>query len=618
MNNTTTSVNSNQFIPPGLTDAFVSPAGLGLLACGALLVAAKCIDAKGGKAKLATARWGGNVEKTAARKLACEQIRERRHNRVALFIGTPRNISSQVIGGVRKTKIPEDPGIIYLPDVQKGVIVFGGPGSGKSFFCLNRLFSAVISQSLAFAMYDFKFSLQESATASAKGQTPILAGQALKQGYKVHIFAPGFAGSAIVNPIEFLKNQQDSSMARQLAITINRNFKLGSDDSGNAFFSNAGDQLVQAVFMFAKGTKYPDIMMCQAILGLPKLVKRIEQAYDQLNFMVREAFAQFVSVAGSPETASSIVGTASGLFSRFMVPDVLAAFCGKTNIPLDIERKQMIVFGMDKEKIDVIGPLLASVLHLLVTRNVAGKRKTPLVLGVDEVPTIYLPALVNWLNQNREDGLVTILGLQNISMLQESYGDNITNAIFGGCATKFFFNPQEDISAKRFSEYLGNKDINYTQRSWSSGGKGGASNSTSNQNATRALFESNEFTTLPVGKAVIINPGFSSCGQISLPILEKINVSDRDIKVQEESTAIWYKYQQNLLKNSQLKIPGNQEMAERRKEAERLLPLVGEISDSSELSTKKAELLAKKTEAKARKNKAQSEVIQSTRKVCNL
>ncbi|WP_265276874.1 hypothetical protein [Nostoc sp. KVJ3] len=43
-----------------------------------------------------------------------------------------------------------------------------------------------------------------------------------------------------------------------------------------------------------------------------------------------------------------------------------------------------------------------------------------LVLGIDELPTLYLPALVDWLNQNREDGLVSILGLQNLSMLIES------------------------------------------------------------------------------------------------------------------------------------------------------------------------------------------------------
>ncbi len=387
------------------------------------------------------------------------------------------------------------------------------------------------------------------------------------------MLAPGFPESAVANPIDFLRNNEDSEMARQLAITLNRNFQLGSDSSGNDFFTNAGDQLVQAVFMLAKGTKYPDIMMCQAILGLPKLVHRIEQAED-LNFMVREAFAQFVSVAGSPETAASIVGTASGLFSRFMVPAALAAFCGQTNIPLDLKGRQMVIFGMNKEKRDVIAPLLVSILHLLVSRNVAGKRTCPLVLGIDELPTLYLPALVDWLNQNREDGLVSILGLQNLSMLEEAYGENTTNAIFGGCATKAFFNPQDDIAAERFSNFLGDFEIKYKQRSRSSGGSGGASTSNSDQNSTRKLFEINQFNTLPEGKAVIISPGFRSRGQISLPILEKIKIPQRDIKSEAQSIRMWYEFQSRLASESTLQTPANEEMKVRREEALNLLPLI--------------------------------------------
>ena len=573
MKGTNTIVNPNQFIPPGIESALFSPAGLRVLACGAVIVIAKIIDSKGGKAKLATARWGGAVEKKAARQLAIKQITSRKHNRVSLYVGTPKNIKSEVINGIRKTSIPEDSKTLYFPEAQRGILVCGGPGSGKSFSMVNPLIRSAVDQGLPIVLYDFKYAQQESATAVAKGQAPILAGYALERGYQVTVLAPGFAESAVANPIDFLRSNEDSEMARQLAITLNRNFQLGDKDSGNSFFTNAGDQLVQAVFMLAKGTEYPDIMMCQAILGLPKLVKRIEQAAE-LNFMVREAFAQFVSVAGSPETAASIVGTASGLFSRFMVPSALAAFCGKTNIPLDLKGRQMVIFGMNKEKRDVIAPLLVSILHLLISRNVANKRTSPLVLAVDELPTLYLPALVDWLNQNREDGLISLLGLQNLSMLIESYGENTTNAIFGGCATKAFFNPQDDVAAERFSNFLGEEEIKYKQRSRSSGGKGGASTSNSDQNSTRKLFDINQFNTLPEGKAVIISPGFRSRGQISLPLLQKIHIPQHEIDSEASSVRAWYKFQKFLSKKSTLLTPADEEMIFRRDLALKLLPLI--------------------------------------------
>lgn len=579
-----TEVKPNQFIPAGLESALFSPAGLGVLVCGAVIVIAKIIDSRGGIAKLATARWGGTTEKTAARQLACKQIQQRLHNRVSLYVGTPKNTTSEVINGVRRTCIPEDSTTLYFPEAQRGILVCGGPGSGKSFSMINPLIRSGVDQGFPLVLYDFKYAHQESADSPSKGQAPILAGYALDRGYQVTILAPGFAESAVANPIDFLRSNEDSEMARQLAITLNRNFQLGDKDSGNSFFTNAGDQLVQAVFMLAKGTPYPDIMMCQAILGLPKLVKRIEQAAE-LNFMVREAFAQFVSVAGSPETAASIVGTASGLFSRFMVPSALAAFCGKTNIPLDLKGRQMVIFGMNKEKRDVIAPLLVSILHLLVSRNVANKRTCPLVLGIDELPTLYLPALVDWLNQNREDGLISILGLQNLSMLIEAYGENTTNAIFGGCATKAFFNPQDDVAAERFSKFLGDEEIKYKQRSRSSGGKGGASISNSDQNSTRKLFDVNQFNTLPEGKAVIISPGFRSRGQISLPILKKIKIPQHEIQSEADSVKAWYEFQKFLYKESTLLTPADEEMKIRRSLALKLLPLIENQEQLSEYAS---------------------------------
>ena len=101
-----------------------------------------------------------------------------------------------------------------------------------------------------------------------------------------------------------------------------------------------------------------------------------------------------------------------------MSPAILSVFCGKSTIPLDMEGKQLLIIGMDRERRDVVAPLLATVLHMIITRNVTSKRrKDPLVVSLDEVPTLFLPNLVQWLNENREDGLCCILGFQ--TMMQQ-------------------------------------------------------------------------------------------------------------------------------------------------------------------------------------------------------
>lgn len=115
-----------------------------------------------------------------------------------------------------------------------------------------------------------------------------------------------------------------------------------------------------------------------------------------------------------------------------MKEGVLGSFCGWTSIPLELKGKQLLIFGMDRERRDVVGPLVATVLHMIVTRNVVKRRQDPLIVAIDELPTLYLPTLVQWLNENREDGLSVILGFQNLVQLEKTYERELARAILGG------------------------------------------------------------------------------------------------------------------------------------------------------------------------------------------
>ncbi|MGB3642702.1 MAG: type IV secretion system DNA-binding domain-containing protein [Rivularia sp. (in: cyanobacteria)] len=143
---------------------------------------------------------------------------------------------------------------------------------------------------------------------------------------------------------------------------------------------------------------------------------------------------------------------------------------------------------MDRNNRDIVGPLVAAILHMIVTRNVSRTvpRSDPLIVALDELPTLYLPALVNWLNENREDGMVGILGYQNIAQLEKVYGKELTRAILGGTATKFIFNPQDPESAKLFSDYLGEMEIQFNSKSRSTG-KGGGSHSKDRTSSEKAF-----------------------------------------------------------------------------------------------------------------------------------
>ena len=348
--------------------------------------------------------------------------------------------------------------------------------------------------------------------------------------------APGFAESAICNPLDFLRDAEDGETAFQLAKVMVKNFRHGTQYSqSDGFFEDTGQQLIQAVLQLAKTTDYPDLMMADALLGLSDLGKRIDAAQN-LNPWVRVAFHTLLSVQDSEKTVGSIAGTASAYFSRFMKKSILAALCGQTTLPIALESHELLILGMDRRRRDVVAPLLAMILHMIVTHNVTLERDDPLIVALDELPTLYLPDLVQWINQNREDGLALILGFQNMAQLEHTYGKTTARSILGACGTKAIFNPQEEESARVFSQYLGKEEISQRRRSRSRG-RGGGSTTISQDRQTRSLFDASQFLKLRTGECIFINPHVKNRREGYLPLKTRISIASRG-SVESEKQSI--------------------------------------------------------------------------------
>ncbi|MFQ4143305.1 transfer complex protein TrsK [Fischerella thermalis CCMEE 5273] len=536
------------------TDKLISPQGL-VLAGGIGLLLLLQLFSNGKKGKLATSYWGGAKETAQAKKKALKQITSPKYDSASLYIGVHR---------YKGQKPPKGSGgvPVYVPDVQRGTAVIGAPGSGKSFSAINPMIYSAIDQGFGIIIYDFKYPSQAKIASYAKSK-----------GYDVHIFAPGFPESEVCNPIDFLRDSSDAETARQLATVINKNFRLLGNASEDAFFGPAGDQLTQAILMLTKEFgEYADIMTAAAILSSEKMVERLMAA--SLNPWIRIAFGQLFSSAGSEKTIAGIAGTASLMFTRFMAKNTLGCFIGKTTLPLEVGKKQMIIFGLDRERRDAVGPLMTSIMHMTVARSIAKKRKEtgPLVVSVDELPSIFLPDLFKWLNESRSEGFCGILGWQNMGQLEKIYGKEIAKAILGACGTKFVFNPGEEESARIFSAYLGEEEIKYKQKSRSMVG-GKTSISISDQEKTRKLFEPAQFLKLPPGKCVFINPAYDNRKEGSVPILKNIKVPKYIIGLEEENSKNWDKLINKLARKSTQKRPTQEDLDIRIKEVDKRFPI---------------------------------------------
>jgi type IV secretory pathway TraG/TraD family ATPase VirD4 len=499
------------------------------------------------KGRMASSHWAGATEKKAAGKVAIQQINERKRDGLTTWINTPL-ISTLKKPRVRDGKVTKryeispQKNTVFIPDGQRGTTVCGAPGSGKTFSVIDPMIRSVIDQGFPICLYDFKF---------PGGQAEIHAAYARNKGYDVRIFAPGFEGSESCNLLDFLKSADDSETAGQIAKVLNKNFSLNGGKGGeDPFFQLSGDQLIKAVLQLAKLSEFPDFLTCQKILALDSsdLIDRVKAA--DISPWVKTSWDQFISMRESEKTAASVAAIASLMFTNFVSPDILPCLCGKSTIPLDLEGKQMIIFGMDQNRRDIVGPILATVMHMIVVRNIAKKRIDPLAVFLDELPTIALPNLVNWLNESRSAGFCGVLGYQNMTQLEQAYGKETARAILSGCNTKFIFNPGEYESAKYFSDYLGDEEIRYKQRSRSNS-KDGGSNSVSEQDKTKKMFSPEEILKLPAGTCVFINPAYANQKEASIPLKLKVNIGDGEMQRRAYGEAKFDSVIKNLKKKIQ-------------------------------------------------------------------
>ncbi len=438
----------------GIFKEYNNPEGLTVIG-GLIFVVIFLMFLSSSKGKITTGKICGTSERMAATALALSQIKKRKYNQVCLWCGSPRywwkgkklkGVISQV-----QTAMGSMP-TIWLPHAERGTLVIGSPGSGKTFSTIDPAVKSAMIQGFPIVLYDKK-----------GDQLALHAPLAARYGYKVHVFAPGEPYSGIINPLDFIKSPEDSVMAGELGQVINRNASSGSS-KGDEFFSKAGDMLAKGLLQLVKtyqNPDYHDMALLYALLRLPNLVKRIDHAVQsgQMNPWVATSFVQFLSAKEAEKTISGILTTAAGTFSSFIQADLLQAFIGHSNIPTRLKEKEIVIFKLDDARRSIVGPLLAAAIHLIVVNNFSTKRDTPLVVCLDEFPSIRLDRITQWLNEYRSNGACFILGIQSLQQLYDQYGENQGAAIASACSTHVLFNPGNPDTAKKYSERYGEKEI---------------------------------------------------------------------------------------------------------------------------------------------------------------
>jgi TraM recognition site of TraD and TraG len=540
------------------------------------------------KGLLARARFATSNELTTSNRRAFKVVKSLSrggpHNRVALWIRQPDQLA--INHEKRIINIPYDANTLFLNKLQEMLLVLGSTGSGKSFSILDPLKRAAILLGLPIIDFDFKGYEEDQSDAAINGNglgftgsglcpSSKTAGFALKHGYNVFTIGPGFRDSDRCNPLSFMDSPIDADKAYAMSACLNENFKLNGEAKPD-YFSMSSDQLIQAIFMFVKGlSKGADLATCHKILALPNLIQRI-QAADLPQYQ-KVAFDQFLSSAGSPETAASIASTASTIFSRFQTPAVLSVFCGQTTIPLDLTGRVMIIFRVNPKIKTSVLPLIASILYMLLIRNIYQPRKDPLCVFLDEFARFKLPDLSDLLNVARSNGGCFFLGAQSIPGIEKVYGKQETESILSGTKTQIIGQLNDLPTAEYFTKLLGKEDISHTQKS-RGGGKGGSTHNLADQLSVRDLVEVQQWGNLSEGEFYFLSPGTQAKPkkgrtEVRLPFFKRVTFSDSEIQRMKEGEAEWLNYRPSAISCSKAKPLSNDQLKAREAMAAQVMPL---------------------------------------------
>jgi type IV secretion system protein VirD4 len=243
-----------------------------------------------GKGKISSGRFVGKAEKLQATAIALKQIGNNQCQPCTLWSGTPnywfgkkyKRISSWI-----QTALFSPP-TTYFPHAERGMLVIGAPGSGKTFSVIDRAIESSFRQGFSTIIYDKKGDQMQL-------HVPI----ALRYGYSVQVFAPGEPYSGVINPLDFMSSPVDSTMAGEIGRIIMQN-SSSSDRKGDEFFRSAGEMLAKGLVQLAKSSKYPDLAMVYAFIQLPNFVDRIEYAIrrddsQKMDYWIAASFSQLLS-----------------------------------------------------------------------------------------------------------------------------------------------------------------------------------------------------------------------------------------------------------------------------------------------------------------------------------
>lgn len=353
---------------------------------------------------------------------------------------------------------------VVLP--QRGCIVVGSPGSGKSYCVINQFIKQQIEKGYALYCYDFKF----------PDLSLIVYNHLLKNKDKykanVQFYVINFDDprhSHRCNPINptFMSDIADAyESAYVIMLNLNR-----------TWIQKQGDFFVESpIVLFAAIIWYLKIYENGKYCTFPHAIELLNKPYSDI-FTILTSYRELENYlspfmdawkGGAMEQLQGQIASAKIPFSRMISPSLYWIMSGD-DFTLDInnpDEPKVLCVGNNPDRQNIYSAALG-LYNARIVKMVNRKGKLKCSILVDEVPTIYFKGLDTLIATARSNKVAVCLGAQDFSQLVRDYGEKEARVIQNTVGNVFSGQVLGE-TAKNLSERFGKvlqqrKSVNMTR-----------------------------------------------------------------------------------------------------------------------------------------------------------
>ena len=346
-------------------------------------------------------------------------------------------------------------GWINIVNPFRGILVLGSPGSGKSYSVYEPLIDQMMSKGYAMCVYDYKYP-----TLSKNVYNKLLQ---YRDRYKV---TPDFCVLNFDDPMHSLRanpthpsyilDQADcAEIAELIMLNINKVAREKND-----FFTESSKALLDGTFWYLR--THEDGKYCT----FPHAIEFLNQDYRKVIAMlvsdpdVKTKISSFADAfeAGANDQLQGMIASTRIPLGKFTSRNLYWVMTGDDfNLAInDPEHPKVLCIGNNPDRELIYGTCIALYTSRMFKQiNHQGRNKCAVLL--DEMPTVYLPGLDKILNTCRSNGVVFVVGGQDVSQFYRDYGKKEADVLINTPGTTFIGQVNGE-SAKTMSQVFGKLD----------------------------------------------------------------------------------------------------------------------------------------------------------------